>query len=110
MLGIALTLLVGCANGPWYWTRPGTTDAMFLADHQPCFETATIGYGAGSEAAYKGCMRSKGWTRVQGTGSQYPTVPHYRGPEGDDEFTVADQARFQSQRGEPSAPARRGSR
>jgi len=57
MLEIALTLLVGCANGPWYWIRPGATDAMFLADHQPCFETATIGYEAGSEARVVGQLR-----------------------------------------------------
>jgi len=26
---------------------------MFLADHTPCFKDATIGYGVGSEKAYK---------------------------------------------------------
>lgn len=83
---LAMALLAGCANGPWYWTRPDATDALFLADHEPCFKAAYIGYGAGSEAAYKGCMVSKGWTRVQGTGSQPPSVPYFRGPEGDDEF------------------------
>jgi len=35
---------------------------------------------------FEQCMASKGWTRVQGTGSQPPSVPYFRGPEGDDEF------------------------
>jgi len=54
-----------------------------------------------NKQAYKACMRSKGWTRVQGTGSQYPDVPHFRGPEGDDEFKPADRAWFTTQ-GSPS--------
>ena len=33
-------------------------------------------------------MRSKGWERIQGRAGQAPTVPYYRGPEGDDEFTT----------------------
>jgi hypothetical protein len=79
-------ILAGCSNGSFYWTRPGATPDAFLADHKPCFDTASKGYGMGSEDLYKACMRSKGWTRVQGTGSQPPSVPHFRGPEGDDEF------------------------
>jgi hypothetical protein len=34
-------------------------------------------------------MYQKGWTRVQGLNSEPPTGPHFRGPEGDDEFTTA---------------------
>ena len=94
---IVALLAAGCASGPFYWTRLNATRDVFLADHQPCFDAATIGYGVGSEQAYKACMRSKGWTRVQGTGSQYPTVPHFRGPEGDDEFTLADREWFTTQ-------------
>jgi hypothetical protein len=93
-LGVStLTLLAlgGCANGPIYWTRPGATPDTFLADHKPCFQTTTMGYGVGSERAYKACMRSKGWTRVQGTGSEFPKEPHFRGPEGDDEFTTTEE-------------------
>ncbi len=82
-------------------TRSNATRDVFLADHQPCFDVATIGYGVGSEQAYKACMRSKGRTRVQGTGSQYPGVPHFRGPEGDDEFKPADRDWFTTQ-GSPS--------
>lgn len=55
----------------------------------PCFKEATIGYGVGSEQLYKGCMRSKGWTRIQGSANAPPDVPHFRGPESDDEFTTA---------------------
>jgi hypothetical protein len=83
-----LTAVSGCANGAIYWTKPDATDAAFQTDHQPCLAAAYVGYGAGNEQAYKGCMRSKGWTRVQGTGSQFPNVPHFRGPEGDDEFAA----------------------
>ncbi len=92
-------MLAGCASGPHYWTRADATRDIFLADHDPCFKDAIIGYGIGSEKAYKACMASKGWMRVQGTGSQYPTVPHFRGPEGDDEFTDADQGWFRTQGG-----------
>jgi hypothetical protein len=95
-------LVAGCANGPWYWTRSTATRDLFLADHQPCFDAAYLGYGAGNEQVYKGCMRSKGWTRVQGTGSMTPSVPHFRGPEGDDEFKPADREWFTTQ-GTPSA-------
>jgi hypothetical protein len=87
-INVAL-LLAGCANGSIYWTRPNATPDTFLADHKPCFETATIGYGVGSEKAYKACMFQKGWTRVQGSGSQPPSVPYFRGPEDDEEFAAA---------------------
>jgi hypothetical protein len=87
-LGLLLAfLLAGCPNGSIYWTRPDATPETFVADHKPCFEAATVGYGVGSEKAYK--PSQKGWTRIQGTGSQPPGVPYFRGPEGDDEFTVA---------------------
>lgn len=91
-LVLALTLVTGCANGAMYWTRGDATPDMFRADHWPCFDTAYIGYGVGSEAAYKACMASKGWTRTQGTGSQYPSGVFFRGPEGDDDFTPAARA------------------
>jgi len=96
---ILALLLAGCANGPWYWTRAGATPELFLQDHEPCFKAASLGYGAGSEYAYKGCMREKGWGRVQGSGSQYPTVPHFRGPEDDDEFTERYNQNFRAQTG-----------
>jgi len=85
-LTVMLSMFAGCASGEIYWTRPGATEATFLSDHTPCFKTAYVGYGIGNEQAYKACMRSKGWTRVQGTGSQPPDVPYFRGPEADDEF------------------------
>jgi hypothetical protein len=88
---IASLLLVGCASGPFYWTRSNATPESFLADHAPCFKTATVGYGVGSEKAYKACMLSKGWTRIQGRGGEFPDVPYFRGPEGDDEFTVTEE-------------------
>lgn len=97
MKSVALLLVLivaGCANGPMYWTKPGATEATFAGDHQPCFQAAYVGYGAGNEQAYKGCMRDKGWTRVQGIGSQPPSVPYFRGPEGDDEFQVIGKDRY----------------
>ena len=99
LLLIPLVLVAGCASGPWYWTKPGATRQVFLGDHEPCFKEATVGYSVGSEAVYKACMRTRGWTRVQGTGSQYPSVPHYRGPEDDDHFKESDQQRYRSQIG-----------
>jgi hypothetical protein len=81
-------LVAGCATGPTYWTKAGATPDSFLADHKPCFQNATIGYGVGNEDVYKRCMRSKGWARVQGTGSEFPAEPYFRGPEDDDDFTL----------------------
>ena len=92
VLTLELLVLVGCASGPHYWTKPEATPESFLADHAPCFKGATIGYGIGSEKAYKACMLQKGWTRIQGTGSQFPAVPHFRGPEGDDEFLTTEES------------------
>jgi hypothetical protein len=87
---VVVLLLAGCASGPHYWTKPGATSESFRADHNPCFKDATIGYGVGSEKAYKACMFQKGWTRVQSFyPNEPPPVPHFRGPEGDDEFTTA---------------------
>lgn len=91
LLLLNVLVLAGCLNGPIYWTKPGATPDSFLADHQPCFKEATIGYGVGSEQAYKACMRSKGYTRVQGRGTGTPDVPFFRGPEADDEFTATSQ-------------------
>jgi hypothetical protein len=89
---IALTCLIiaSCAHGDIYWTKAGASPDGFLNDHKPCFQTATIAYGVGSEQVYKRCMRSKGWQRVQGTGSQLPSVPYFRGPEDDDEFILTE--------------------
>lgn len=70
-------------------TRAGATPEVFNTDHAECLKGATIGYGVGSEQAYKACMRTKGWTRIQGRGSQAPDLPHFRGIEGDDEFATA---------------------
>ena len=89
ILALGICFLAGCASGPHYWTKPSATNESFLADHTPCFKDATIGYGVGSEKAYKACMYQKGWTRVQGLNSEPPKGPHFRGPEGDDEFTTA---------------------
>ncbi len=86
---LVVLLLAGCASGPHYWTKPGATPESFAADHGPCFKDATIGYGVGSEKAYKACMLQKGWTRIQGTASAPPTEPHFRGPEDDEDFKTA---------------------
>jgi hypothetical protein len=88
VLGCAL-FLTGC-GGMHYWTKPNATTKAFLADHEPCFKDATIGYGVGSEKAYKACMTEKGWVRVQGYVNGPPTVPHWRGPEDDESFKPAD--------------------
>jgi hypothetical protein len=34
-------------------------------------------------------MLQKGWTRIQGYANESPKQPHFRGPEGDDDFTTA---------------------
>src|SRR5215813_1635635 len=89
ILTLGICFLAGCASGPHYWTKPGATNESFLADHGPCFKDATIGYGVGSEKAYKACMLQKGWARIQGSANAPPSVPHFRGPEDDDDFKVA---------------------
>ena len=82
-------LFQGCASGPFFWTRSDATPEAFNADHAECVKGTTIGYGVGSEQAYKACMSQKGWTRIQGRGGRPPDVPHFRGIEGDDEFAAA---------------------
>jgi hypothetical protein len=84
---LASLALAGCLNGPMYWTRVNATPQQFLADHHPCFDSALIGHGVGSEKAYKACMVQKGWIRTQGGGAEPPDVPYFRGPEDDEEFT-----------------------
>jgi hypothetical protein len=96
-------LYAGC--GQWYWTKADATPETFLAAHEPCFKDATIGYGVGSEAAYKACMRSRGWSRIQESavseqdadGKWRVAHPYFRGPEDDDQFRETDQARYRSQ-------------
>lgn len=82
MVGVAL---VGCGSGPHFWTRSGAALPDFERDHGVCFKAATIGYGVGSEKAYKACMTSKGWTRAQ-TETGLPDDRHFRGVEDDEEF------------------------
>jgi hypothetical protein len=53
-------LLAGCAHGPFFWSRPGVGLADFQVDHAECFKAATIGYGIGSEKAYKALLRFEG--------------------------------------------------
>jgi hypothetical protein len=91
---LAPLLLAGCASGPHYWTKTGATPESFAADHGPCFKDATIGYGVGSEKAYKACMLQKGWARIQGSANAPPDVPHFRGPEDDDDFKSASPEDF----------------
>lgn len=95
MLSLAtLFFIAGCATGPMYWTRPDATAPLFRVDNQQCFDAAYLGYGTGNEQTYKACMRSKGWTRTQGTGVADPEGAFFRGPEGDDEFVPIDQEQF----------------
>jgi hypothetical protein len=95
---LALVVVLGGCSNLIYWTRADATIESFLADHEPCFDAAYVGSGIGSEASYKLCMRGKGWRRTQSIyGNGYLPEPHFRGPEGDDEFTPADRARFRSQ-------------
>ena len=67
-------VLAGCASGAFFWTRADATPEAFNTDHAECAKGAMIGYGVGSEKAYKACMSQKGWTRVQGSGNQPPDV------------------------------------
>jgi len=94
---LALLLLAGCASGPYYWTKPGATAEMFKADHEECARGAAVGYGIGSERAYKACLSQKNWTRIQGRGTQPPDVPHFRGIEGDDEFARSSPEQLKDQ-------------
>jgi len=89
IVSLVLLLLAGCGSGPHYWTKSGATPESFATDHGPCFKDATIGYGVGSEKAYKACMLQKGWTRIQGSANAPPSVPHFRGPEDDEDFKAA---------------------
>lgn len=76
----ALLLLASCAEGPFYWSRPGATDATFLADHRPCLDAAMTARGRSPERFYKECMAAKGWARGQAAG--------WRGPESDGDVAV----------------------
>jgi hypothetical protein len=88
-IALGLFLLAGCASGPHYWTKPGATSESFLADHTPCFKDATIGYGVGSEKAYKACMTQKGWTRIQVRGSQPPDADRAAADSSKEEMALA---------------------
>jgi hypothetical protein len=114
MLAFAAAGLLCAGCGQWYWTKADATLQTFLTDHEPCFKTATIGYGVGSEAAYKACMRSHGWSRVQESAvSEHEQLadgswrvthhPYFRGPEDDDSFRDTDQARYRNQGQGPGA-------
>jgi hypothetical protein len=78
-------ILAGCAHGPFFWSRPGAGPADFQVDHDECFKATTIGYGIGSEKAYRACLASKGWTRSR-TNSGLPDDKHFRGVESDEGF------------------------
>jgi hypothetical protein len=82
---VVVLFLSGCAHGPFFWSRFGAGPADFQVDHAECFKAATIGYGVGSEKAYKACLTSKGWSRSR-TEDGLPNDRHFRGVEGDDEF------------------------
>src|SRR5262245_30748682 len=89
----SLTVTAGCAYGPIYWTRHDATPDLFSADHQRCFNVATISVGFGAAAAYESCMGEKGWLRVQARGSQPVPEPHFQGPEDDAEFSPESSTR-----------------
>jgi hypothetical protein len=111
MLAFAAAGLLCAGCGQMYWTKADATLDTFLADHDPCFNHATIGYGVGSENAYKACMRSHGWSRIQessvnerdANGAVITVHPHFRGPEDDDSFRDSDQARYRNQGQGPGA-------
>src|SRR5262249_12660990 len=75
------------------WPRLLDSADLFNADHQQCFNVATIPAGFGSAAAYKACMGEKGWIRVQAVGSQPVPEPHFQGPEDDAEFAPVSSTR-----------------
>jgi len=76
-LGIVLT---GC--GKHYWEAPDRGVPEFESDSSQCIQEAKTKYEI-SERIYRGCMRSRGWARVQVTD---PTDRQFRGPEEEDEF------------------------
>ncbi len=74
---LLLPILAGC--GDLYWQRPGGTVQDFERDSLPCVEEARgVRYGVGAEDLYHGCMKSKGWQRVQ---TPFPEPNQFRGPE-----------------------------
>jgi len=76
-LGVFLT---GC--GKHYWEAPGRGVAEFETDSGQCIQEAKTKYEI-SERVYRGCMRARGWARVQATD---PTNRQFRGPEDEEEF------------------------
>lgn len=74
---VLLPVFAGCGN--LYWQRSGGTVQDFEHDSLPCVEEArTAKYGVGAEDLYRGCMKSRGWQRVQ---ASVPDLNQFRGPE-----------------------------
>jgi len=71
-------VFAGCGN--LYWQRPGGPVQDFERDSLPCVEEGRpVKYGVGAEDLYHGCMKSRGWQRVQ---AQAPDVNQFRGTAG----------------------------
>ena len=79
VLGLAL-LLTGC--GKHYWEAPGRGVADFETDSGQCIQEAKTKYEV-SERIYRGCMRARGWARIQAAD---PSNTQFRGPEDEEEF------------------------
>jgi len=73
-------LLTGC--GKHYWEAPGRGVTEFETDSGQCIQEAKTKYEI-SERIYRGCMRARGWYRVQAAD---PSNTQFRGPEEEEEF------------------------
>ena len=78
LLTVLVSVFAGCGN--LYWQRPGGPVQDFERDSLPCVEEGRpVKYGVGAEDLYHGCMKSRGWQRVQ---AQAPDVNQFRGTAG----------------------------
>src|SRR5437867_6669396 len=80
-IGVALGGIAGC--GKFYWSKPGATAEAFYRDSHQCAQKSSaanvtrVGIDL-DEAAYRTCLRARGYTREQHVG---PPAGWYRGIE-----------------------------
>jgi hypothetical protein len=83
-LGMLLALLAGC--GQHFWQRSGGTVQDFDRDSLACVDEARTGrHGVGAEDRYRGCLKQRGWLRVQ---APVGDAHQFRGPEDAEDLAV----------------------
>jgi len=60
---ISLAALSGC--GRHYWSKSGASADDFNRDSAACAKEASPQYGILIQDVYRGCLRTRGWTRAQ---------------------------------------------